>query len=392
MADQFQIPQRTPPQGSPPAPPYDLVQSYINRPFQYAKMVPEAIAPILENYYKQQQLKAGAFEAGGSVLMNALYGNGQQASMTPQGGTAGITPTVPTQASQAPAGATAGVSPQPGPTPSQPGQGAIPETIQATLDHPTLGVHAQKILDLQKQMGQNAQMGKYGQMLNAALKDQLNAETALMSGEQFQQGQARQEKQFKESQAAEESRFQRGRTAESVSKTGEDTTRIGQLRGLYNDLKTAVASNKPGLTAGISGRLASATGGKFGSTAAADLQNVAAPMTAALNYELTKRFNESEADFLMKSMVPSPVDQPAFAQQKLKRLNQMISALESGNENNIKNVASTLATGQVPNVVRGVPQENQQKATAISSKEQYDALPNGASFTWNGQQHIKGKF
>jgi len=382
MADQFQIPQRTPPQGSPPAPPYDLVQSYINRPFQYAKMVPEAIAPILENYYKQQALKVGAFEAGGPVLMNALYGpQGQPTQPTgPQAPTAGSQQPQPTQAPVMPS------------QPAGQASNGIPETIQATLDHPTLGVHAQKILDLQKQMGQNAQMGKYGQTLNAALKDQLNAETALMSGEQFQQGQARQEKQFKESQAAEESRFQRGRTAESVSKTGEDTTRIGQLRGLYNDLKTAVASNKPGLTAGISGRLASATGGKFGSTAAADLQNVAAPMTAALNYELTKRFNESEADFLMKSMVPSPVDQPAFAQQKLKRLNQMISALESGNENNIKNVASTLATGQVPNVVRGVPQENQQKATAISSKEQYDALPNGASFTWNGQQHIKGKF
>jgi hypothetical protein len=136
--------------------------------------------------------------------------------------------------------------------------------------------------------------------------------------------------------------------AEEVSKQGDSTTRTAQLRGLFDQLKGAVNESAGGLKAGLGATAYKVTRGAMGNAAGNQIENLGAPLTAALNYELTKRFNEAEAGYLQKSLMPSPYDQPALAQQKLTNLDNMITAIESGNEANVKNVAQALYTGQIP--------------------------------------------
>ena len=365
MADQFQIPQRNP-QFVPPINPTDLANAYLNRQQnqqQYAtglaigagETANKLSQQALQNYLLKQQAKAGAFEAGGPALLQTLYGpQGQPTQPTgPQAPTAGSQPPAPVTPSQ----------------PAAPASEAIPETIQATLNHPTLGVHAQKILDLQKQMGQNAQMGKYGQTLNAALKDQLNAEAALMSGEQFQQGQARQQKQFEESQNAEESRFQRseanrikGQVAGEVSKERQAQNVADTATGLLNTFKHKFLrmgndgnvvdltnpSKIPGKVA-LGEKIAKVSGGFYGNVPAKDMDESRQSLKNGLTSLMTSggRMQPAAADDLAEAMIPSPEEPTAKKIEKIRDMKKFIGIIKSGNANALEDFISTLQGKQL---------------------------------------------
>ena len=347
MADQIQIPQRTP-QYVPPIDPTGLVEGYLNRQQQAQQNMGQAAVGLgetvnklrqqdLQNYLLKQQAKGSAFEQGGPYLYNLLYGNGQQPQQ-PQTGAS-----VPSNSPTTPA-ASAQTMPQ---ATDQP---AIPETIQASLNHPTLGIHAQKILDLQKQMGQNAQIGAYGAKVNQGLKDQLSAEQALMGQEQFQQGQVRQEDQFNRSQAAEESRFQRGQelhkntaVATEVSKLSPQQTEVKTLNTMFDNLDKNLHSYYKDPKSFIgSGNLNRVTKGRVGSASGAEAINQGKPLVAALNQVLTHRFNFGESTLLMDSLAPSPNDTPQYAASKMKMIHQLIQSMDEGNKDNIAVVTQAI--------------------------------------------------
>lgn len=220
-------------------------------------------------------------------------------------------------------------------------QGGVSEHIQNSIGmgHPDFTGHLSRIQQLQSQMAGFQNQGKYGQNQTAQLSQNVAAEKAAMDAEVIPQTYEKQQQEIELGK--------RKPVADEASKRGEDITRTGQLRGLFNDMTAAVSQNKPSMMAGITGKVANMTGGRVGNTSAANVLNVSAPLTAALNYELTKRFNEGEASFLMDSLMPKPNDTPQFAKQKLQRLDRMISAIESGNDQNIKNMASVISGGQV---------------------------------------------
>lgn len=401
MADQFQIPQRTPP--TPQfQPPTELVNSYLNRPTP-SEVAGQGLANSIGSFadYKKYQLSkqlaasealGKLFEAGGpyavqqygAPLQNLISGQPQQASSAPA-----ISPSMPTPqpqpqqgtVSQAPtspqAAVTSGISP------------AIQHSVQ-NMGAPDFTGHLSRINKLQGQMADVQNMGQYGRNQQQGIGQQITAEKAALDAEQAPLQYAEKAQSLANAQQQVPMEINKA-VAGEVGKQGENATRVGQLRGLFTDLKTAVSVNKPSLTAGLSGKLANATGGNFGSMAAADLQNVAAPLTAALNYELTKRFNESEAAFLMNSMVPKPIDQPAFAQKKMERMDKMISALEQGDEKNIKNVASTIATGHIPTGQSAAPIAiPKTDIPTISDTKAFNALPSGTQFKDpTGQVHRK---
>jgi len=285
MVDPIQIPNRTPQPYSPTPPPYDFANAYLNRQMQYAQAPQEAMGQALDNYYKEMELKAGAFKAGGPMLMNQLYGNGQSAANPPpnypQTGDSNQNPSPTSQMNpQAGAGA-ATISPgqpmaagannvgQDVQTPQQPGQpmmhpqSGLPQTIhdhltangvhpdshgqvlsgmgigqtqtqpQATPGNPNMGVHAQNIQQIQAQMAQNAQMGDYGAELNKSLSERLAGEKALMEGEQFNVSQGAEQNRFETGQAAEQERFEEGQNL----KRGQSSA---DAQGKYNTPETKI--------------------------------------------------------------------------------------------------------------------------------------------------------
>lgn len=387
---------------SQPVNPFPIADSYLNRQQNQQKIYLDAISNLgsgvneirqqkIQNQLAALQAYAGIAKAVGPDAANQVAGsipnipNWNQAS-------AYQSPAQGTQTNYAqPSGGNQGGSIQ---TNATPVAGQSPQIMQDTqpsehimnsveMGHPDFTGHLQRINELQSKMASFSNKGDWGREQSQQVAQEIAAEKAAMDAEVMPQDYAAKTQGMKLAVTKP--------VAEEVSKQGENTTRVGQLRSLFDDLKTATKSVTPGLTAGLSGKIASATGGKFGSVASADLQNVSAPMTAALNYELTKRFNESEANFLMNSMMPKPIDQPAFRDKKLNRLDQMISALESGNDRNIKNVANTIAGRSISTNVGSHQSVDNPINKAITSKAQYDALPEGASYTWNGQPHVKGK-
>jgi hypothetical protein len=140
---------------------------------------------------------------------------------------------------------------------------------------------------------------------------------------------------------------QKKTVASEISKEGQSSQQIGQIRQLYTDLEGALAKNKPGLGSTLSGKLNQASGGRIGSTEAADVLNAANPLATALNTELSRRFNSEEVKFLTHALIPSPMDTPDYAKAKMMRLNHMIQSMESGNEQNVKNVANAITGGNI---------------------------------------------
>lgn len=140
---------------------------------------------------------------------------------------------------------------------------------------------------------------------------------------------------------------QKKTVAGEISKEGQSSQQIGQIRQLYTDLEGALSKNSPSLTGNISGKANQLTGGRMGSSTAADVLNAANPLATALNTELARRFNSGEVALLSHSLIPQPMDTLAMRQSKMGRLNHMISAMESGNEQNVKNVANAITGGNI---------------------------------------------
>jgi len=363
MAD-IQIPQRTVPNYSFQQPDLSGIAAIYNRPKPAelgAQLMGQGVNSALENYYKQQQLKAAAFEAGGPYLMNQLYGNGKQpVAPLPQTGDSNQNPTqqpgvgggTPTNGMQSPQG-TAQTMPgqgqgQPSIDPHAPG-GTIHTSVNS-LGNPDIGgIHAAKIQALQQQMGQNAQMGKYGQTLNVGLKDQLSAEQALMGQEQFQQSQARQQNQFEQSQNAEESRFQRGqgqKRAEAIANKGAEQKpaqiQVDLLQKSFKDLDSSLQKYYSGPAIPGSGNLAKATGGHIGSKAGKSVIEDSEALVSNLNKALTSRFGLAGQSLLSESYKVSPNETPDSAASKMSKIHSVINILDSANKEQIANFIETL--------------------------------------------------
>jgi len=377
-------------------PPTDLVNAYLNRPSP-GQIASEGINQALQSYVHQkvyeQQLRTQAtgelgnlFKAGGPYLVGKIGGQTARiAGLDPNVFNEPTTPSaVPSPSSPIP---TAGVSSSPSVSP------IVQAHAMATGWNPT-GIP----LDQLSQMGDygKEQMQNYKTMGDLAMQpvEMKNKEAsiraanarfatpaqgaAITSGDPGQisdsyGGSAPIEAY---NQAAQKQMEVKKTVAGEVSKEGDNTTRISQLRGLYNDLAGAVSQNKPSLGGDITSKAYTVTGGRIGNAAGANIQNVSAPLTAALNYELTKRFNEQEANFLMDSLMPKPKDTPVFAQQKLGRLNQMISALETGNDQNIKNVAGAIKGEGLPSAT---PQSAQSGEVTRQTKDGRKAVFDSAT-------------
>jgi hypothetical protein len=379
MADQFQIPQPNPQYVPPVPPPYDLVNADLNRTQQAVQAGPNALKSaaemLIQNYYKNQQAKAGAFEAGGPYLMNMLYGNGQQQppqypAQQPQGqAPAQVGTPLPSNGAATPASSAQTLQPsvsgdvQPPIDPHAPG-GTIHTSVNQIGNPDWGGIHAQKILELQKQMAGNAQMGKYGQTLNTGLKDQLSAEQALMGQEQFQQGQTRQQNQFNQSQDAEESRFQRGqktKVAESVagevSKERQKKTSTDTAQEMLNTFaKTFISTDKNGnlvdlthpssvpFVTGAKARLSQSTSGRIGGEAGGEMLNKAQTLSDTVVGILTAggRMTPDAARGIAQAMVPKPDEPTPMKIKHLDEVQHLIDTVKSGDQEALNTVISTL--------------------------------------------------
>lgn len=342
-----------------PVNPFPIVDSYLNRQQQAQQAMGQSAIGLGETYNKLRQQKiAQSMEALKSIA--ELYGAGgpgavQQYAPTinrvagsPIIDTSKSQPQNQSSYSQLPSGG--------GQQYSQPG--GVSPYIQASLDmgHPDFTGHLNKIRQLQGQMSGFENQGKYGQSQTQQLTQELTGEKAALDAE-LAPGQYEKTQQDIRLGTAKP-------VAEEVSKQGETTTRVGQLRGLYDQMSNAVSQNKPGLSSAVGATAYNLSRGFVGSKTGADIQNISAPMTAALNYELTKRFNEGEASFLMNSMMPKAGATQPYNQDRLQRLNMMIGALESGNDANIHNVASIIkGQSQLP-----PPTQTQQSQPVGGSK------------------------
>lgn len=338
------------PQIQPQAPqavnPFPIADAYLNRQQQGWQNLQQSIQGIGSTYQQLRQQKiAQQLEALKSI--SELYGQGGPGAVQMYAPT--INRVAGTDIIQQGQGAppqqmqppySQGRQLAPDPNAGMPKQGGVSEHIKNSvgMGHPDFTGHIARIQQLQNQMAGFQNQGKYGQNQTAQLSQNIAAEKAAMDAEVIPQTYEKQQQEIELGK--------RKPVADEASKRGEDITRTGQLRGLFNDMKSAVSQNKPSAMAGFTGKVANMTGGRVGNTSAANMLNVSAPLTAALNYELTKRFNEGEASFLMDSLMPKPNDTPQFAQQKVQRLDRMISAIESGNEQNIKNMASVISGGK----------------------------------------------
>lgn len=176
--------------------------------------------------------------------------------------------------------------------------------------------------------------------------------------------------------------------AGEISKEGQSSQQIGQIRQLYSDLEGALAKNTPSLASAVSGRVNQATGGRMGSSSAADVLNAANPLATALNTELSRRFNSQEVQFLTKSLIPSPIDTSQYAKTKMDRLNHMITAMESGNEQNVANVANAITGGKINTTI--MPTKTQpitQPPTGLTGPHGQTVVQNGHIYTWNGKSY-----
>jgi hypothetical protein len=399
MADQFQIPQasRNPPQGQPIVPPYDLINQYLNRQAQVPQMLPDAINQAAEWNLNQQKLKAQAFEAGGPYLMNQLYGGGQQSQQQPPAQMPQVgaqpqqptgdsdtnpNPTTPPNQGQT-QGAVGSPSQTNGNSSAQPSAQTPPSQPQwqpgQPLMHPTSGLpqtihdhlanngiiqpdaQAQYLaaLGLQpRQAGQLGAMGKFGTSALQGLKTVGDLQQQPLAAQKMQNDIAMQptEAAIKQQQLANEQQqipqANKKTIAEEVSKQGADSQQIRDLQTLASNLHQSIGKDL-GMGGNLKGSLYQATGGRFGSSDAAAMQNATIPLATGLNTVLSHRFNAGEVAALGQSLIPQPKDTPQYQQQKLQNLNKLLNVMASGNEQNVRNVASAITSGAIPKV--GIP-------------------------------------
>jgi hypothetical protein len=433
MADQIQLPGPiTPPQGGPPAPPYELVSQRLSRQQALSQAVPNAINDYIDWHTRQQQLKAGAFKAGGPYLLNALYGNQQPAGPSPAApavATPSGDPSAPAQTFQPPQNySPADNSQMPWMAPQQNMSVDSSQGAQASqaLMHPDSGLpqtihdveHAGGATDYQTQL-KNIQdkmsgydnMGDYGRDRQQGLATQAQVVNDMasrqQSANQFAENQSREKDQFKTSQDNEESRFERGQGLNEsqfnrghiggeVSKQADVSQEIRNLQTLTNNLKTSLGTDI-GIFGNIKGQIYEASGGRKGSASAAQMQNATIPLATNLNTLLSHRFNAGEVAALSRSLIPEPKDTPAYQQQKLQNLTNLLNVMASGNQKNLDNVASAIMGRGVPEVspttspsTSSPTSNSNSNVPTVTSEQQYQSLPNGSQYMWKGHLHVKG--
>lgn len=185
--------------------------------------------------------------------------------------------------------------------------------------------------------------------------------------------------------------------AGEISKQGQSSEQIGQIRQLYTDLQGALEKNQPSIGGNLSGKVNQISGGRIGSESAANVLNASNPLATALNTELSRRFNSGEVQLLSNSLIPQPMDTATMRQNKMARLGNMISAMESGNEQNVKNVANAITGGKINTTIMpikskpiGTSSTPKMNIPTISSDADFNALPKGAKFQDpSGQVHTK---
>lgn len=220
MADQFQIPQRTPP--APQfTPPDGIIRDYLNYqrelPFRISGQVHQGINDYLDYQMKQQQLKAAAFGEGGPTLMNMLYGKGQQGAQgappapkmgpanpaivgqSPQGDQSQASPVAPNPygvangwdqpSAQPQSQASSALNPSaqtlPAQADNQPSE-AIHASVQI-LGHPDYAGHVAKMSQLQTQMDDADQQfgaSNWGMKTQQQITGRMAAEKAIMDAQQ----------------------------------------------------------------------------------------------------------------------------------------------------------------------------------------------------------------
>lgn len=395
MADQFQIPQRNPQFVAPVAPPYELINASLNRTQQNAQAIPSAISAAVDAYYKKKQLQAGAYEAGGSRLLNMLYGignsPGQQQPL--QGKDPNQDPSVagtPSGASPANVGAPpqqtfspqsagpqqslanppspfqqqGGQSPAPSPQDWQPGQpmmhptSGLPQTIH---DHAENNPdYAGQLQSIQNSMSGYNDSGAYGRTQQQGLANQATVVSGLLNnqreGKQFETNQNRQTDQFNQSQAAEESRFQRGQefsknkeVAAVTNSSGDTTLEITGVQRMFDNIDKNLKAYYSGPHYIGSANLAAASGGRMGSTAGSLVQKQAVPMVASINRLLTRRFNMGENELLNDNIAPSTNYTPQYNASIMAQLHDLVKTAATGNRQKVLDVISAL-NGKVPDM------------------------------------------
>lgn len=448
MADQFQIPQRNPSYVA-PVDPTPLVESYLNRPSP-AQVATQGLANTgsqIANYQQyglQKQIAASEalgklFESGGpyavsqygAPLQRLLGGNMQAPPANTPGG-----PMPPTQPPPGPSGVVPGPGPQQvSTTPAQGGPPIDPMSPGGTI-HTSVNVMGNPphgISDAQSQLlssyglpptsqglGQAGAMGALGTKVLGGIKNigeieqqpiqnAKNAADLRASQAKFatpEQGAAIASADPNAiarayggeaptevyANAANKGMEVRKTIAGEVSKQSQDTQNINQLKTLASNLQQTMSGKDQGILANVKGDIYQQSGGRYGSKSAATMQNAANPLATALNTELARRFNSGEVQLLSDSLIPHPKDTPEYAQTKLSNLNRLIDSMASGNEQNVRNVAASITSGAIPKIGQALSsQTGGQQFPAINNKSQYDALPNGTSYSWNGQHHIKGR-
>lgn len=389
-------------------PPTDLVNSYLNRQEAARQDTLNRVTDLGKtvNAYHQQKIQnqlaalqayTGIAKAVGPDAANQVAGNipnmpdwnnayqspaqGQQPSSVPMGGVGGSVPS-----SSGTPQTLGGDQTQPSPF--------IQASIQA--GHPDYTGHLQRI---GQQMAQFQNKGDWGreqsQQIGAqipVIAAQMNAdkqplEMAKMQGEVDRQPLETQKLQgevgmqpLQRSKIGQEMQLAETKPiAEEVSKQTQSNQQIGQIENFYSNLQDALNRNSSGALGNVSGKAYQLTGGRVGSSAAADVLNAANPLATALNTELSHRFNSGEVQLLSDSLVPKPGDTPAYAKQKMTALGQMINAMKTGNETSIQNVGKALLGKNIGSLTaqpnKSTPKIPQGRVTVISPTGQVGHIP-----------------
>lgn len=231
---------------------------------------------------------------------------------------------------------------------------------------------------------------RYGPLLND-----------VRQGKQFQQGQNAEESRFVRGQNAEDARFRTGHVAGEVSKLGENVSRIGQLNTMLDQLEPLVRQNSPLPGMGnLQGSAYNALGGRGTPQMknAASINNISAPLAASLNYELTRRFNAGEAQLLQTALAPSGNDTPEYGLQKLNQMRALVNAMQSGNDQAVRNIAAAVTGGKInltpqtgripPTNSTYIPSNNSSGLSFNSESEVPQNLPKGTVIRVNGRRAV----
>lgn len=275
--------------------------------------------------------------------------------------------TVPSSSSQG-SPQTIGNGNQPQPTPTPPPQAAPAQPspyIQASLaaGHPDVTNYQGRLNNIQNQMGQYANKGAWGKEQAGQLAQQVPIVTAQMNNQresdQFNANQARESSQFATSDQRERNQFATSQANEKqkvvageISKQGPLTTEVNTLQGMFDNVDKNLNSYYQGNNYPGSANLQQITKGRIGSQAGATVLNQSAPLVAAINKSLTSRFNMGENELLSGTIAPSPNDTPKYAASKMAMLHQLIGAMQTGNRENVQNVAAAV-NANVPALVSG---------------------------------------